>query len=342
MRSLLSPSLALILVTSLLTGTPLCAEESSDRALSGLSRAQDEAIPPQVESMYVKALDYLKGAQQKDGGFEGSYGDDPATAAFCLLSVLAHGEDPEVGPYATMVQRCLNLILNQQNNKTGFIGSTMYSHGFATLALAEAYGSVSNDRIAPALQKAIDLSLEAQKTNPFKAWRYQPTATDADTSVTGCIMVSLFAAKNAGIGVPDEAIENGLKYLASCRDAEGSYGYTSPGGQSLALSAIGSLTLSLAKERDDNSYNLTLELLGKKVQTRDSNYPFYFEYYMAQALFHGKEEYWRRWNANNIRLMSVSQSPNGSWQSSYSTGFTTAFALLSLAVNYRLLPIYEK
>jgi hypothetical protein len=63
---------------------------------------------------------------------------------------------------------------------------------------------------------------------------------------------------------------------------------------------------------------------------------------MAQALFHGKEEYWRRWNANNIRLMSVSQSPNGSWQSSYSTGFTTAFALLSLAVNYRLLPIYEK
>ena len=48
-----------------------------------------------------------------------------------------------------------------------------------------------------------------------------------DSTVTGCQIVSLFAARNAGIPVPDEAFERGLKYMASCRDKKGAYGSVS-------------------------------------------------------------------------------------------------------------------
>ncbi len=79
----------------------------------------------------------------------------------------------------------------------------MYNHGFSTLALAEAYGAVDDPRLGPALQKAVRLIVSAQEANSLHAWRYSPDAKDADTTVSGAQMVALFAARNAGIPVPE-------------------------------------------------------------------------------------------------------------------------------------------
>ena len=54
------------------------------------------------------------------------------------------------------------------------------------------------------------------------------------------------------------------------------------------------------------------------------------------------EESWKLWNEKNIRLLSVTQQPDGSWAGNRGPSYSTASALLSLALNYRLLPIYEK
>jgi len=218
----------------------------------------------------------------------------------------------------------------------------MYNHGFATLALAEAYGMVRDDRIGPALRKAVALTLTAQKKNKTGGWRYSPESTDADSTVTGCQLVSLFAARNAGIPVPDEAFERGLKYMASCRDKKGAYGYTGPAGPRVTLTAIGSLTLSLARLKTDPSFKDSLAYLKKHLNYRDSTYPFYFEYYMSQALFHADQEVWKEWNYKNMRYLGASQAPNGSWLSDHSAAYSTSAALLSLALNYRFLPIYEQ
>lgn len=134
--------------------------------------------------MYVKGLRFLQNAQKTDGTYEGTYGQEPGIIGFCLMSVLAHGDDPNTGPYATMVRRCLNYILAKQNKSSGYIGDSMYNHGFATLALAEAYGMVRDDRIGPALHKAVALTLTAQKKNKTGGWRYAPDSTDADSTVT--------------------------------------------------------------------------------------------------------------------------------------------------------------
>lgn len=299
-------------------------------------------VPPQVEQMYVKGLKYLQSSQRADGSFAGTYGTDPAIAGFCMMAALAHGDDPNVGPYAGMIKKCLNFILAKQNKTNGYIGNSMYNHGFCTLALAEAYGMVHDDRIGPALLQAVNLTLSAQKRNKTGGWRYTPESVDADSTVSGCQIVSLYAARNAGIPVPDETFEKALKYMASCRNQQGAYGYTSPTGPRVTLTAIGSLTLSLARKKNDSSFAPTLSYLKKNLNFRDSSYPFYFEYYMSQALFHACDDTWNEWNKKNIRYLGASQAPNGAWLSDFSTGYSTSCALLSLALNYRFLPIYEK
>ena len=193
-----------------------------------------------------------------------------------------------------------------------------------------------------AANEAVALTLTAQKKNKTGGWRYSPESTDADSTVTGCQIVSLFAARNAGIPVPDEAFERGLKYMASCRDKKGAYGYTGPAGPRVTLTAIGSLTLSLARLKTDPSFKDSLAYLKKNLNYRDSSYPFYFEYYMSQALFHADQEVWKEWNYKNMRYLGASQAPNGSWLSDHSAAYSTSAALLSLALNYRFLPIYEQ
>jgi len=102
------------------------------------------------------------------------------------------------------------------------------------------------------------------------------------------------------------------------------------------------LCLSLAKETDSKGFASSLGYLKKNIDYRDRYYPFYYEYYMSQALFHADDEAWREWNAKNIRYMATIQGRDGSFPGNQGASFNTAGALLSLALNYRFLPIYEK
>ena len=302
----------------------------------------EEAIPAQAETVYERGLEYLAKNQNDKGAWNDSAGSEPGVVGLCVAAFLAHGEDPNNGPYAKTINRGIEFILSQQNDKNGYIGSSMYNHAFATKALAEAYGVIDNPKIAPALEKAVELIVSSQKKNRFGAWRYTPESRDADTTVTGSQLVTLFAARNAGIAVPDETIKKGLAYLVSCRSTEGSYGYTSASGGKPTLTAIGTLCLALAKESGSKGYQAGVEYLKKNLDFRDRYYPFYFEYYMSQALFHADEAAWREWNIRNIRYLSTIQSTDGSFPGNQGPSFNTAGALLSLALNYRFLPIYEK
>ncbi len=315
---------------------------SGSAAAQDLQGRLDDIIPAQAELIYERGLRFLAKTQGDKGNWNDSVGSEPGVVGLCVAAFLAHGEDPNHGPYAKNIRLGIDFILSQQSDQNGYIGSSMYNHAFATKALAESYGVLDDPRIAPALKKAVELIVSAQKKNRFGAWRYTPESKDADTTVTGCQMVTLFAAKNAGVAVPDDAIKKGLAYLVTCRGRDGDYGYTSASGGKPTLTAIGSLCLSLAKERDSKGYQASLAYLKKNIDFRDRYYPFYFEYYMSQALFHADEAVWREWNARNIRYLATIQSSDGSFPGNQGPSFSTAGALLSLALNYRFLPIYEK
>ena len=304
--------------------------------------SQDEdVIPPELDHAYIKGMQYLAKTQSPDGSWSGQYGTEPAVVALSLLSILAHGEDPNSGPYHVTVHRCVDFLLSNQNAETGYIGRTMYNHGFATLALAESYGMVQDPRIGPALQKAVDLILTSQAHNPDGAWRYSPESPDADTTVSGAQMVALFAARNAGIGVPEDAINKALKFFVACQTPDGGIGYTGPGGPNAARTSIGALVFGLAKQEKSKAFKGALAFL-KGGAADQGPYHEYYLYYGAQAMFRGGPATFDVWNAENVKTLTHTQTDDGSWVGQLGPTFSTAASLLSLALNYRLLPIYER
>lgn len=303
---------------------------------------RDDAIPAMVEIVYEKGLKYLATSQNQEGTWNDSVGEEAGVVGLCVAAFLAHGEDAVVGRYAGNITRGIEFIIKQQDPQNGYIGTSMYNHAFAAKALAESYGCVENPQIETALRKAVNLILVAQKQNSHGAWRYTPDSRDADTTVTGCQLVTLFAARNAGLAVPDESIRKGMLYLANNRAANGSYGYTSLSGGKPTLTAIALLCQALAKERDSKGFQSSLEYLKNNLDYRDRYYPYYFEYYMSQALFHADEALWKEWNERNIRYLATIQAADGSFPGNQGPSFNTAGALLSLALNFRYLPIYEK
>jgi prenyltransferase beta subunit len=321
----------------------LVSNHSADA--QGLGRRNVDVVPANVEISYKKGLKFLATMQSSDGSFSNDrsrYGAQPGVTGICVLAFLAHGEDAEFGPYAKNIKKGIDFILKQQN-KNGYIGTSMYNHGFATLALAEAYGMVNDDRLASALKKSVALLTSSQDRNPQGAWRYSPEDMTADTTVAGCQLVALLAARNAGIPVPNKNIDKALKYLASCRASNGGYGYTSKSGGKSTLTAIGSLCMSLAKKKDEKSFDTVTRYLTSRIESGGHHYLFYHEYYMAQALFHANEEEWEKWNEKNSKVMTASQNPDGGWSDPrLGRSGATGLALLSMALNYRFLPIYEK
>jgi hypothetical protein len=280
-------------------------------------------------------------SQAQDGTWtDSSYGKEPAVVGLAVVSMLAHGDDPNFGPYSQSIHRGLDYILKQMQKKTGYIGRSMYNHGFGTLALAEAYGMVEDERLGPALQQAVKLILTSQANNPSGAWRYSPESTDADTTVSGAQMVALFAARNAGIGVPEEAIQKALKFFDSCQSPDGGFGYTSAASPNAARTAIGCLVMALAKQKNSPRFKAAFNFLQKAPP--DLSYQQYYLYYGAQAFFHASPEAWQGWNRKNIRALAPTQNPDGSWDGQFGQTFGTAASLLSLALNYRYLPIYER
>ena len=302
---------------------------------------EDSAMSPAViEKMYTKGLQFLAQTQRPEGNWMENYGSQPGVVGFAVVSFLAHGDDPNHGPWSKAIHKGLDFIIKSQDPDTGYIGTTMYNHGFATLALAEAYGAVDDSRLGPALQKAIELIINSQKANPKGGWRYSPESKDADTTVSGAQMVALFAARNAGLAVPEEAIQKGLDFFASCKTGDGGYGYTNPAGPNAARTSIATLVLALAKKKSSPEFKSAFAFL--QAHPPDNHYYQYYLYYASQAYFHASPTAFRKWNARNITALSNTQNKGGSWDGPFGSTFATSASLLSLALNYRYLPIYER
>ncbi len=297
--------------------------------------------PTQIDGIYVRGLQFLVKSQTPAGHWQDvPYGSEPAVVGLSVVAMLAHGDDPNFGPYNLAIHRGLDYILSQMNKETGYIGRSMYNHGFSTLALAESYGVVDDSRLGPALEKAVRLIISSQANNPSGAWRYSPDSLDADTTVSGAQMVALFAARNAGIAVPEDAIQKGLQFFQKMQTTEGGYGYTTASGPNAARSAIGCLVYSLAKRKNTPEFKSAFAYLQQAPP--ESHYYHYYLYYASQAYFQASPEQWRTWNQKNIKELTGTQSEDGSWNGQFGATFSTAASLLSLALNYRFLPIYER
>jgi hypothetical protein len=317
-----------------------------------------EAVPRDVREIYDKGLQYLVKTQTENGDWrDGQNG--AGTTGMGLMAFLASGEDPNFGLYSTNVRRAVRSIVAGQDGSTGYFGNSMYHQGFATLALAEAYGTVDDRQVWPdgkkprsigaALELAVRAAVTSQKKNPLGAWRYSPDATDADTSVSGAVLVGLLAARNAGIEVPDECIDRAISYYTKMTAASGQVAYSGGLGgfdESMARISIGTLVYSLARRKDLPQFKAALKYLVDKYETAGpSSFQYYVEYqryYQAQALFQGDVAAWKKWNKQLVQQLKVAQQADGSIPGQFGASVGTSFSLLALALNFKFLPIYER
>ena len=320
-----------------------------------------EAVPRDVREIYEKGLKYLASSQSEEGDWKNGGHAGPGVTGMAVMTFLASGEDPNFGIYSGNIRRGLRNIIEGQNAATGILGgqlghTSMYNHGFGMLALAEAYGAVddralwqgtaskTNRTLGESLELAVRGAVTSQKKNRFGGWRYGPDAKDADTSVSGAVMVGLLAARNAGIEVPDEAIDRGVAYFKSMTSPSGQVAYSGIGGfdDSVARISIGSLVYAVARRKDMPEFKNTLASLTNRLEQTSSHYVRYAQYYQAQALFQGDVEAWEKWNDQLIRELKEAQADDGSFPGDFGKSVDTSLALLSLALNFRFLPIYER
>lgn len=325
----------------------------------GLELRTGEAVPREVREIYDAGLKHLVQTQNRQGSWDSSH-RGPGVDGMAVMCFLASGEDPNFGIYATPIRKALRNMLQQQDQRTGFFGGSMYQHGFAMLAIAEAYGTV-DDRslwtgadskkrptLGAALELAVRCALTSQKRNSYGGWRYNPSGNDADTSVSGSVLVGLLAARNAGIEVPDDAIDRAIQYFVSMTSPSGQVAYAGGMGgfdESMARISIATLVYAIARRKDLPQYKQTLKYLQSRLVSGGRaglGSVEYQNYYQAQALFQGDEDSWKKWNKALTRTLRSKQLPDGSFNGSYGKTVSTAMSLLALALNYRFLPIYER
>ena len=106
-----------------------------------------ELVTPATDAAIEKGLAWLSTQQNADGSFgSGAYRGNVAVTSLAAISFMASGSSPNRGPYGAAVEKALQYVLDN-TSPSGFVcvanaatHGPMYSHGFGTLFLAEAYG----------------------------------------------------------------------------------------------------------------------------------------------------------------------------------------------------------
>ncbi|MBX7168442.1 MAG: terpene cyclase/mutase family protein [Pirellulales bacterium] len=311
-----------------------------------------ELLSPAAQEAIDRGLDFLASRQLEDGSFgAGGYSRNVAVCGLAGMAFMSSGSTPGRGKYGQHVEQCIGFLL-QSSQDSGFISlpdasghGPMYGHGFATLFLAETYGMTRRSELRPRLAKAVQLIVQTQ--NKEGGWRYQPQRADADISVTICQVMALRAARNAGIFVPRETIDQCIEYVKRSQNADGGFMYMLQGGQSaFPRSAAGVVALYSAgiyegPEIDKGIAYLLNYLPQGGTFHRESHY-FYGHYYAVQAMWHAGGDVWQKWYPAIRDELLALQRPDGSWMDSICQEYGTAMACVILQMPNNYLPIFQR
>ena len=318
------------------------------------------------EQAVARGLDWLAAHQGPDGSWRcdlansrcrggcrnpGSITGAIGPTALALLPFLGAGSTHLDGPHQATVSRGLYFLatsIRPSSRGGDLCEGSMYAHGIAVLALAEAYGMTNDDFLEPLLRETVRFSETSQDLHGG-GWRYLPGQA-GDTTVTGWQVVSLKSAAMTGIPVRSPTLDGVRRFLDSVQTQRGAaYGYRTPAAKP-STSAVGLLARMYTGWTTDEE-PLWRGMTQLAARGPDPN-AIYENFYLAQVLMQADHPVWPRWNATNrdqiIRQQAVHGHETGSWffadPDSAPGGRLahTALAILTLEVYYRLLPIYSE
>ena len=323
--------------------------------LGARSDDHEVLLSDDLKQAIERSLSFMAHSQNADGSWTSAeYGKNVGEISLMLMAFMATGNVPGEGPYGSQVARGLEWILRQQQ-PTGLIQFTgqlrqapvMYGHALATLMLSEVWGQ-SRHRSGPGdvgvvLRQAVDLIVQVQ--GPRGGWGYQSRPQDGDTSVCVMQVLALKSAQAAGIFVPQATIDRALHLLKTERYDQQTpgYGYNSNRytPNHMGASAAGTCIMLIAGEPDVRYTLRPLEFLIKQRRdvNRRINYAYYFAYYTSISAYVAGDAHFRPWMKTLEPWLLKTQQGDGSWGG---PGHQTAFAILSAAMPYRYLPVYQR
>ncbi len=349
----------------------LRADEPPGDALA----AARDFITPETQRAIDRGLEYLARSQHDTGAWgDRQYFGNVAVTSLAALAFMAGGHQPGRGQYGKNVEKALDYVLSKESNQTkGFLYSpggsnfgAMYSHGFGTLFLGEAYGMVANKqqqkRVRDTLERAVALIVKAQNVQQG-GWRYDTEGSSADVSVTICQIMALRSARNAGLQVPKSTVEKCTKYVKECQNRDGGFNYMKGARPNSAFprSAAGVVALYCAGVYEGPEIEAGLNYLlqfkpsgngGATLQPRfgrgggmNEMHYFYGQYYAAQAMWTAGGRYWNEWfPAIRDELLGRARATNtGAWSDpAVCTDYGTAMACIILQIPNNYLPIMQK
>jgi hypothetical protein len=286
-------------------------------------------------------------------------------AALGALAFLAAGNAPDRGPYGREVGRAIDYLLGHVDlvpgsEEFGYVSSEtdrtsrIHGHGFATLALSQAWVSSPRSPRGARIEEALAAAVRRieMSQGDLGGWWYEPVALpNHEGSTTVCLLQALRAARDAGIHVDPNVVARAEDYLAETQSEGGRFAYMWGSDQfSVALTAAGIVTLNAAGRYESEKLDRALRALLFDLEERSAgrgetpDFPYYERLYVAQALWQledlGLFEEWAR--AERVRVLS-DQRPDGSWVSTqYGDCYATAVNCLFLALPEGLLPIFQR
>ncbi len=310
------------------------------------------------EAAVAKGLKWLIRQQMTDGrwsltGNEGS--NDVAGTALGLLPLLAAGKThrpAKDNAYDKNVDKALKFLMRSQNQKTGFFGGTMYSHGLASIAMCEAYGLSQDPSLRRSAQMAINLIVNVQHEGG--GWRYGPSKSPGDMSISGWQIMAIKSGQMSGLDVPTLAVTRAKSFLDACRGPTEGYGYVAGSGSTARMTAVGLLCRQYMQNWGPSRPEMIKAINNYITKTPPDRQDVYYYYYATQVMHHFGGEAWKNWNERMrdflVKKQDATNGPNqGSWAPDGDafgrTGgrlMITSLNLLTLEVYYRYLPLYYR
>ena len=344
-----------------------------------LSKRLSSEEPLSIDNLYVddqldqacdRAIDFFLRNQRATGSIT-DRGHELALTSLAIMALAAIGTEPsESSRHGRAMRAALDFVLLPHNQTdAGYFGahdgSRMYGHGIVTLMLTEMLGMGAtpqqNELIHERLDRALRLILSSQAVPKERklegGWRYAPGSRDSDLSVSIWQLMALRSAKNDGMDVPSESIEQALGYLRNSftgrrtgsKLGEGGFSYT-PGQSrpSFTMTAAGLLAMQVCGQYDAPEVTAAADWLFANRPKTNERYLFYGLYYYAQGMHQVGGRYAQESSRVVSTLLLSRQRRDGSWMSpggeerNVGLVYSTSLALLSLSVRYHYLPIYQR
>ena len=344
--------------------------------IPSLARAENKFsslyVPDDIDRAVNRGADYLVSEAKNDGKIA-DHGHHIAMTSLAIMAFAAIGTEPsEPTPRGRAMRKAIDFVLKPEHqNSKGYFGdrdgSRMYGHGITTLMLTEMLGmgvsAEQNQKIHDSLERAIKLILDSQAvrkpSNLAGGWRYTPSSTDSDLSVSIWQLMALRSAKNDGLDVPSSAIDKALKYLENSytaprrrdRNAAEISGFSYTPGNShptFTMTSAGLLAMQVCGQYDSPLVKGASEWLLRNPPRNRERFFFYGIYYYSQGMHQAGGKYAKTSDELVPALLLDGQRSNGSWvarggeERNVGTVYSTSLAILSLSVRYHYLPIYQR